>query len=174
MRPAVAVLDPSTVDTAAPFENLLPFPTRPVAELQAAFLVETLLLDAVAHHLLDDARAAESDLERALELADQTGVVWPFLVTTARALLERVRSTQTPPREEIPLLDTISDGELRVLRYLPTHLSAPEIGVELCLSVNTVKTHMARIYQKLGVHRRAEAVLRGRHLGLIGPHGLRS
>ena len=173
MTAALAVPDAGAVDAATPIENLLLFPNQSLPAMQAAFLVETLLLDAVAHQLLGDAGAAESDLEHALELAEQTGVVWPFLVTTARALLERLRSTQGPPREEIPLLGSISDGEFRVLRLLPTQLSAKEIGSELYLSVNTVKTHMARIYQKLGVHRRTEAVLRGRDLGLIGPRSHR-
>lgn len=65
------------------------------------------------------------------------------------------------------LLDRISAGELRVLRLLPTHLSATEIGSELCLSANTIKTHINRIYLKLGVHRRTDAVRRGRELRLI-------
>jgi LuxR family maltose regulon positive regulatory protein len=56
-----------------------------------------------------------------------------------------------------------------VLRYLPSNLSAPEIGNELILSPHTVKTHMRNIYAKLGVHRRAEAVERARELGLLAP-----
>ena len=56
-----------------------------------------------------------------------------------------------------------------MLRYLPTNLSAPEIASELCVSLNTVKTHMRNLYAKLGTHRRADAVLRGRNLGLLAP-----
>jgi LuxR family maltose regulon positive regulatory protein len=56
-----------------------------------------------------------------------------------------------------------------VLRFLPTNLSAPEIGSELFLSVHTVKTHMRKLYAKLDVHTRAEAVQRGRALGLLAP-----
>jgi LuxR family transcriptional regulator, maltose regulon positive regulatory protein len=67
------------------------------------------------------------------------------------------------PREDL------SQSEQRVLRYLPSNLSAPEIGNELYLSTNTVKTHMRHIYAKLGVHRRTEAVERARELGLLGP-----
>jgi LuxR family transcriptional regulator, maltose regulon positive regulatory protein len=70
-----------------------------------------------------------------------------------------------PPRVREPL----SQGEMRVLRYLPTKLSAPEIASELYLSVNTVKTHMRHLYDKLGVHRRHEAVERARALGLLAP-----
>jgi LuxR family maltose regulon positive regulatory protein len=71
--------------------------------------------------------------------------------------------------ERAPLLDELSDGELRVLRFLPSNLTAPEIGAELYVSLNTVKTHMRHIYAKLGVHRRTDAVDRARELGLIGP-----
>jgi LuxR family maltose regulon positive regulatory protein len=48
-------------------------------------------------------------------------------------------------------------------------LSAPEIAAELSLSVNTVRTHMRHLYEKLGAHRRAEAVARARALGLLTP-----
>jgi len=67
------------------------------------------------------------------------------------------------------VVDELSDGELRVLRFLPSNLTAPEIGAELYVSLNTVKTHMRHIYAKLGVHRRTDAVDRARELGLIGP-----
>ena len=56
-----------------------------------------------------------------------------------------------------------------MLRFLPSNLSAAEIGSELFLSVNTVKTHMRKLYAKLDVHTRAEAVERGRALGLLAP-----
>jgi LuxR family transcriptional regulator, maltose regulon positive regulatory protein len=60
-------------------------------------------------------------------------------------------------------------SEIRVLRYLPSNLSAPEIASEVFLSTSTVKTHMRHIYEKLGVHKRTEAVGRARELGLLGP-----
>ena len=50
-----------------------------------------------------------------------------------------------------------------------TGLSAPEIADQLYLSVNTVKTHMRHLYDKLGVHRRHEAVEQARALGLLAP-----
>ena len=67
----------------------------------------------------------------------------------------------------------LSESELRVLRYLPSNLSAPEIGRELYLSLSTIKTHMRHIYAKLGVHRRTEAVDRARELGLLAPSARR-
>jgi LuxR family transcriptional regulator, maltose regulon positive regulatory protein len=72
------------------------------------------------------------------------------------------------PREAAPrATEQISRGESRVLRYLPTNLSAPEIAGELSVSVNTVRTHMRHLFVKLGVHSRTEAVVRARSLGLI-------
>ena len=56
---------------------------------------------------------------------------------------------------------------MRVLRLLATNLTVPEIAGELFVSANTVKTHTKRIYRKLGVHRRSEAVDRARSLGLM-------
>ena len=152
-------------------------------------LVEAFLLDAAARDLLGDAQAAESDVERALELAEPDGLIWPFVVTPARGLVERHPRHRTahsgllkdildvlagslpsaPASEPAALREDLSQSELRVLRYLPSNLSALEIGHELYLSFHTVKTHMRNIYGKLGVHRRTEAVERARELGLLAP-----
>jgi LuxR family transcriptional regulator, maltose regulon positive regulatory protein len=70
-----------------------------------------------------------------------------------------------PPRPAGPL----SQGETRVLRYLPTNLSAPEIARELSVSVNTVRTHIRHVCGKLGAHGRTEAVTQARALGLLAP-----
>ena len=67
------------------------------------------------------------------------------------------------------LTEPLSRAETRVLRYLPTKLSTPEIADEMYLSVNTVKTHMRHLYDKLGAHRRHEAVEQARALGLLAP-----
>jgi LuxR family maltose regulon positive regulatory protein len=63
------------------------------------------------------------------------------------------------------VLDPLSESELRVLRYLPSNLSASEIADVLYVSTSTVKTHMRHIYEKLNVHRRSEAVDRARQAG---------
>jgi ATP/maltotriose-dependent transcriptional regulator MalT len=72
-----------------------------------------------------------------------------------------------PPdhRERHP--ETLTHAETRVLRYLPTNLSAAEIAGELYLSVNTVKTHQRHLYQKLGARSRTQAVGQARALGLL-------
>jgi LuxR family transcriptional regulator, maltose regulon positive regulatory protein len=67
----------------------------------------------------------------------------------------------TPPTEEL------SPSELRVLRYLPTNLSRPEIASELSVSVHTVNTHIRSIYAKLQARDRSSAVQRARELRLL-------
>jgi DNA-binding CsgD family transcriptional regulator len=73
-------------------------------------------------------------------------------------------SSGAPPA---PPAEPLSPGELRVLRYLPTNLSRPEIADELSLSVNTIGTHLRRIYAKLGADDRTDAVRRARELRLL-------
>jgi len=183
---ALAHADLAEGDERAAIEALAPvldgsLPSNPM------LLVEAFLVDAIARERLGERRSAESAVERALELAEPNGLIWPFVVTPVRDLLERhprhgtahgallkdilsVISGSPPPSpagEPAALREDLTDSELRVLRYLPSNLSAPEIGSELYLSVHTVKTHIRHIYAKLGVHRRAEAVERARELGLL-------
>ena len=76
------------------------------------------------------------------------------------------------PQPTVPsprLAEPLSQSEIRVLRYLPTNLSAPEIARELSVSVNTVRTHIRHVCGKLGAHGRTEAVARARALGLLAP-----
>jgi LuxR family transcriptional regulator, maltose regulon positive regulatory protein len=89
------------------------------------------------------------------------------LVETVPPEIGGVRSARAA--EERQLTDPLTDSETRVLRYLPTNLSAPEIARQLSVSVNTVRTHMRHVYEKLGAHRRAGAVERARALGLLAP-----
>jgi LuxR family maltose regulon positive regulatory protein len=63
--------------------------------------------------------------------------------------------------------EELSDRELGVLRLLYSDLSLREIGAELFVSLNTVKTHTRNIYLKLNASGRDEAVARARELGLI-------
>jgi LuxR family maltose regulon positive regulatory protein len=61
----------------------------------------------------------------------------------------------------------LTTAELRVLQYLPTHLSFPMVANELYVSANTVKTHARAVYRKLDASSRGEAVLRAREAGLL-------
>ena len=153
------------------------------------FEIEALLLDAVARTRLGEREAAERSVERALALAEPQGRVLIFLnVPGVRELLEGHPLHRTAHAAHLKTLldhvagvepaqpaaaaepsEPLSERELAVLRFLPTNLSAGEIAGELFLSVHTVKTHMRKLYAKLDVHTRAEAVQRGRALGLLAP-----
>ena len=63
---------------------------------------------------------------------------------------------------------SITVAEARILRYLPTPLTFALIADKLGISRSAAKDRAGRLYQKLGVHSRAEAVTRARALGLIG------
>ena len=82
-------------------------------------------------------------------------------------------SSAAPPGQPRRLREPLSRAETRVLRYLPTNLTVPEIAGQLYLSANTVRTHMRHLYDKLGAHRRHEAVDRARALGLLAPSARR-
>jgi LuxR family transcriptional regulator, maltose regulon positive regulatory protein len=78
--------------------------------------------------------------------------------------------SSAPRRDEpAPLLDQLSEAELRVVRFLPSNLRAPEIAAELFVSTNTIRTHLRHIYAKLDAHGRADAVARARQFGLLAP-----
>jgi len=61
---------------------------------------------------------------------------------------------------------SLTRRETQVLQRLAEYCSNEEIAVDLVLSLNTVKTHMRSLFQKLSVTKRADAVRRGRTLGL--------
>ncbi|TXS50333.1 LuxR family transcriptional regulator [Streptomyces sp. uw30] len=150
-------------------------------------VIEAHLLAGLAHRELGDQRAANQAAERALALADSDRLVLPFAMTGARELLEALPQHETahaallgdildvlhgssPAAQEqssLPPAEQLSPGELRVLRYLPTNLSRPEIAGELSVSVNTVNTHVRSIYAKLQVRDRSSAVQRARELRLL-------
>jgi LuxR family transcriptional regulator, maltose regulon positive regulatory protein len=89
------------------------------------------------------------------------------LVSELAGLLGKVKRSAPPSAEPPWPGGPLTESETRVLRYLPTHLSAPEIAAELYLSANTVKTHLRHLYQKLGAHSRHDAVQHARAIGLL-------
>jgi LuxR family maltose regulon positive regulatory protein len=151
-------------------------------------VIEAHLLAALAHHLLGDQPATNRSVERAMALAEPDGLVLPFAMTGARPLLEALPRHETahaalliaildvahgssPTAHDVPSSSTpteeLSPSELRVLRYLPTNLSRPEIAGELSVSVNTVNTHLRNIYAKLQTSNRSSTVRRARELRLL-------
>ncbi len=149
-------------------------------------VVEAQLLAGLAHRELGDQRAANQAAERALALAESDRLVLPFAMTGSRELLEALPRHQTAhaalladildiiPGSSVPLGEYLAPlahelrpSELRVLRYLPTNLSRPEIASELSVSLHTVNTHVRRIYAKLGADDRSAAVHHARKLRLL-------
>jgi LuxR family maltose regulon positive regulatory protein len=164
--------------------------TTPVA--WSTWLTEAFLMEAITRDALGDESAAGEALERALDQAEPEGAVLSFLLHPVPGLLERHsrhRTSHAALITEIQILlaarkpasrvagpppaEPLSGSEIRVLRYLPTNLTAPEIARELSVSLHTVKSHMRNLYAKLGIHRRAEAVARARELDLLAPSTLR-
>jgi LuxR family maltose regulon positive regulatory protein len=147
-------------------------------------LVEAHLLDALTCRYLGDEHAARATVERALDRAEPDRLILPFVMTGAWELLtalpaqetshaalvtdilDTVRGRAREPAAAVPA-EALSPSELRVLRYLPTNLTRPEIARELSVSLNTVNTHVRRIYAKLGATDRSSAVQRGRELRLL-------
>jgi LuxR family transcriptional regulator, maltose regulon positive regulatory protein len=201
MRTAVATLRLAAGDPQAAADALAPVLDGSLPGVGRVQMVTALLLQARARDALGDQAAAGRVLERALDITESDGILLPFLLDPAPALLEwhrQYRSSAHPalisrildalkPARAVPppggqagwargraLDEQLTDSETRVLRYLSTHLTAPEIAAELWLSVNTVNTHTRHLYTKLGVHSRTEAVDRARALGLLAPSARRA
>src|SRR5215831_3368524 len=149
---ALAALAP-VLDGSAP----VPFLDGSAPVSWPARLAQPFLLEAIARDALGDSRAAASAAERALDLAEPDGALWWFVLHPAPDLLERHARHGTahaaliadilsllagrklaPPPAGPPPLEPLSDSEIRVLRYLPTNLTGPEIAGELYVSHNTV------------------------------------
>jgi LuxR family transcriptional regulator, maltose regulon positive regulatory protein len=167
-----------------------PWPGQPAhSVLEVTFWGGVFVLEAIVRDALGDSRAAAGALERALDLAEPYGALEIFLRHPAPGLLERHarqhtahaaliadilgllagRQLASQPARPQPLLEALSDSEIRVLRYLPTNLTVPQIASELYVSRNTVRTHTRHLYEKLGTHSRADTVAQARALGLLAP-----
>ena len=81
--------------------------------------------------------------------------------------VEELRASLKTMRAKSPGASTLTAAELKVLPYLATHLTFPEIGDRLYLSRHTVKSHAMAIYRKLNVTSRNETVERAQELGLL-------
>jgi LuxR family transcriptional regulator, maltose regulon positive regulatory protein len=150
-------------------------------------IAEANLLAALAHRELGDQRVATAAAESALALAEADRLVLPFAITGSLELLQAmpphetahaalltdiidiIRGSSTGPRNEPrpAEIEQLSPSELRILRYLPTNLSRPEIARQLSVSVNTVNTHIRNIYAKLQAQDRSAAVQRARDMRLL-------
>ena len=110
------------------------------------------------------ARALVLEARRPVEACAHPGRVAAHLAALEHELLRPDDLADAPTTGP---LEPLSDSELAVLRLLPSALSQREIGEQLFISVNTVKTHCRNIYAKLRVGSREQAVGRARELGLL-------
>ncbi len=125
---------------------------------------ETWVTLARAAARLDDAPAATRMLgegSRVLKLTPDAFVLGEWIAATA-ASIEAVSASA---------IRDLTPAELRILQYLPTHLSFPQIAGQVFVSPNTVKTQVQGVYRKLGVSSRRDAVESARAAGLLDPDG---
>src|ERR671912_333514 len=156
-------------------------------------VIEILGLQALAHEAQGDSPAALVPLERALSLAEPEGYVRIFVdegLPMARLLYEALsqgvesyyirrllaafsvaeseQTASSPMRgSKSELVEPLSERELEVLQLIAEGLTNQEVATELYLSLHTVKVHARNIFTKLAVKNRAQAVARGRALGIL-------
>jgi LuxR family maltose regulon positive regulatory protein len=155
-------------------------------------VIEILVLQAIAYHAQGDLPAALLHLQNALMLAEPEGYVRMFL-DEGSSMMQLIREAAAheimpgytdkllaafeaekrksedkpdlPPAQ--PLIEQLSQRELKILQLIAQGLSNREIGERLFLALDTVKGHNRKIFDKLQVQSRTEAVARARELGLL-------
>ncbi len=178
----------ASADPQGALQVAQPFSIGPAPDIKLHEQVSALLICAVAHRRRKAPQQAAALVEQALLLAEPEGacrvfvdggaavrsVLTVLVPPTSRSagfagkILQRLDAqipagSSTTDSDALPL----SESELAVLRFLPSHLTNEEIGDALFLSVNTVKTHLRSAYRKLGVRSRREAIALARHRGLV-------
>jgi len=187
VREVIAVRSLANGDAHGALAVLKATVTEAIGVHHRLVLIRSLLLDARARYMMDEVLEAQNSVERALDLAEADELIIPFLFLETTDLLKRHPRHQTAHGGFLTLIQdflsgreldgdgghprsvavSLSETELRVLRFLPTNLSSAEIASEIYVSVNTVKTHMRNIYTKLGAHSRSQTVEYARNLSLL-------
>jgi LuxR family maltose regulon positive regulatory protein len=129
----------------------------PWVTLEARLRLAQVLLD-----LGDDAGAAEL-----IDEAHDVLTLFPDGAEALRARLEQLRQQLVGQPRGGSAADSLTEREMTVLRLLRGTLSLREIGQELYVSPNTIKTHAQAIYRKLGVSTRHDAVAYARDIGIL-------
>ncbi|MEL7206716.1 MAG: LuxR C-terminal-related transcriptional regulator, partial [Actinomycetota bacterium] len=114
---------------------------------------------------IDDLERAQRALVAGRDLFDELEQPSDLLTRYYRVVTEAVPGQQPVPRPPGP--EALTDRELQVLRAFSSNLTQREIGRELFLSFNTIKTYARSAYRKLGVSSRTEAVRACREAGLF-------
>jgi LuxR family maltose regulon positive regulatory protein len=126
---------------------------------------QALLEMAGAYLALGDAAGGRTVLRQVRDILQQRPRLGP-VARQADELADRLDTV----RGGAPGASSLTTAELRLLPFLPTHLTFREIGERLFVSRHTVKTQAISVYRKLGVSSRGEAIARMRELGLL-THG---
>jgi DNA-binding NarL/FixJ family response regulator len=176
LEPDVVVLDlrMKRVDGIAALERLRARSERPPVLVLTTFDDDELLSRALragaAGFLLKDAPA--EDLIRAVR-AVASGDAWLDPAVTGRVLAAYRATSPAAPMRASGDLDRLTPRELDVLRLIGRGLSNAEIADELVISEVTVKTHVGRIFTKLGLRDRAAAIVLAFDHGLVLPGSAR-
>jgi LuxR family maltose regulon positive regulatory protein len=184
---AVKLLDPIVTDP--PGFGLSPdaIPeTGQAGQVTLSGRLSALLTTVLAHRRLSQATEAAQRLEEALALAEPDDLAGPFIAggspvrsaltvlitpasrcaSFAARILDRFDG-RLPHGGGQPSGASLTESELAVLRFLPSHMTNQEIAEALFLSINTIKTHLSSVYRKLGVTSRRQAIAQGRRLELL-------
>jgi LuxR family maltose regulon positive regulatory protein len=167
------------------------------AQNRMGSVLEILLTEALAHRAQGQAPQALATLERALTLAKPEGylrtfvdegeamrfLIVDFRLTIASSshpligYVDRILASFSQPSEDglqskiqnpkSKMIEPLTARELEILRLVAQGLSNSEISQRLYLALSTVKGHNLRIFDKLQVQNRTEAVVRARELGLL-------
>jgi DNA-binding NarL/FixJ family response regulator len=129
------------------------------------YLVEALRAGAAGYVLKDASRR-----EVVMAVRHVLGGESPIDPKLAAQLIHRVSSMQAPPAEPSRRVDELTRRELEVLRLVAEGKTNAVIAQSLFVSLGTVKVHVERIINKLGVSDRTQAAVRAAELGLLTSH----
>ncbi|MEV6097239.1 LuxR C-terminal-related transcriptional regulator [Nocardia sp. NPDC051981] len=144
-------------------------------------VVEALLIAAVAHLALDNSDTARRKWIQASTLIDRTSLLRPLAALPRPAVERLIELTGTAPTgaeqvltghvrplfpEAVPIVE-LSETEMLILTLLSSGASIRQIADNRFVSINTVKTQLRALYQKLGGHTRDQVLVTARSLGLI-------
>jgi len=161
-------------------------PVLATASCSVGDRITALLTAVVARRRLSQSTEAAELLSEALALAEPDDACGPFVAAGpavrsaltvlispssrcagfASRILDRFDGRLPRPSSAQPAA-LLTDSELAVLRFLPSHMTNQEIAESLFLSINTIKTHLSSVYRKLGVANRRQAIAQGRRLELL-------
>ena len=189
-RPDVAVCQARLLiadeDDKGALSLVEPVLAEATANCSSSDRIGALLTAVVARRRLTQGSEAAELLAEALALAEPDDACGPFVAAGpavrsaltvlispssrcagfAARILDRFDGRLPRPASAQPAA-LLTESELAVLRFLPSHMTNQEIAESLFLSINTIKTHLSSAYRKLGVANRRQAIAQGRRLELL-------